>query len=331
VIANWLEALQTTNFKEGVEPDVVSKWLVITRASVIPMTFFSACIGGLLAVPSGHASLGLWALCALGLVIAHATNNMVNDYYDTESGVDTPDYARAQYAPHPLLSGMITKRGLLTAIAIANVIDVAIALVLTYYRGWPVAAFAISGFAISLFYVAPPLQLKHRGLGEPSVFVVWGPLMIAGTYFVTTGTLPGWVWWASIPYGLLVMTVLFGKHIDKYDADKGKNIHTLPVLMGTDSARLATQLMIVGFYGVVLWQVGTGVLGVWTLAVLLSLPRAWQILQIFGNPRPSEPPPNYPVWPLWYVAAAFSLTRLTGALFAAGLLVNAFIPWYLSA
>jgi 1,4-dihydroxy-2-naphthoate octaprenyltransferase len=270
-------------------------------------------------------------LCALGLVIAHATNNMVNDYYDTESGVDTPDYARAQYAPHPLLSGMITKRGLLTAIAIANVIDVAIALVLTYYRGWPVAAFAISGFAISLFYVAPPLQLKHRGLGEPSVFVVWGPLMIAGTYFVTTGTLPGWVWWASIPYGLLVMTVLFGKHIDKYDADKGKNIHTLPVLMGTDSARLATQLMIVGFYGVVLWQVGTGVLGVWTLAVLLSLPRAWQILQIFGNPRPSEPPPNYPVWPLWYVAAAFSLTRLTGALFAAGLLVNAFIPWYLSA
>ena len=144
VIAAWIVALQTTNFKEGVEPDTVSKWLVITRASVIPMTFFSACIGGLLAVPSGQANFGLWFLCMLGLVIAHAVNNMVNDYYDHKSGVDTPDYTRAQYAPHPILSGMISTRGLLIAIAIANLIDIAIAGTLTWARGYMAAAFAIA-------------------------------------------------------------------------------------------------------------------------------------------------------------------------------------------
>jgi len=326
VIANWIEALQTTNFKEGVEPDPVSKWLVITRASVIPMTFFSACIGGLLAVPSGQANFGLWFLCMLGLVIAHAVNNMVNDYYDHKSGVDTPDYARAQYAPHPILSGMISKRGLLIAIAIANLIDIAIAGTLTWARGYMAAAFAIAGFGISFFYVAPPLRLKHHGLGEPSVFIVWGPLMIAGTYFITTGLNPAWVWWASIPYGLLVMTVLFGKHIDKIEADTAKNIHTLPVLLGESAARRATQIMILGFYAVVVAQVAMGVLGVWTLAVLLSLPRAFQILKLFNSPRPSAPPDRWPVWPLWFVALAFGLTRQTGALFAAGLLVNAFFP-----
>jgi 1,4-dihydroxy-2-naphthoate octaprenyltransferase len=57
-------------------------------------------------------------------------------------------------------------------------------------RGWPVAAFALAGLFISVFYVAPPLKLKHHGLGEPGVFVVWGPLMIGGTYYVTAGTLP---------------------------------------------------------------------------------------------------------------------------------------------
>ncbi len=329
VIANWLEAMQTTNFREGSEPDLISRWLVITRASVIPMTFFAACIGGLLAVPSGQADPGLWALCALGVVIAHAANNMVNDYFDTQSGVDTPDYARAQYAPHPLLTGMISKRGLLLAIAIANLVGVVIAGYLTFARGFGAAAFAIAGFAISLFYVAPPLRLKHHGLGEPSVFVVWGPLMIAGTYFVTTGLNPAWVWWASIPYGLIVMTVLFGKHIDKIEADTAKNIHTVPVLLGEKNARRATQAMIAGFYAIVALEVALGVLPIWTLAVLLSLPRARRIFMIYSLPRPEEPPPNYPVWPLWFVAAAFSLTRQTGALFAAGLLVNAFIPLWL--
>lgn len=329
VIANWIEALQTTNLREGAEPDLISRWLIITRASVIPMTFFSACIGGLLAAGSGTADPVLWALCALGLVIAHAVNNMTNDYFDTASGVDTPDYARAQYAPHPLLSGMIGKRELLVAIAIANAVDVAIAGYLTWARGWGAAAFALAGFAVSYFYVAPPLRLKHHGLGEVSVFVVWGPLMIAGTYFVTAGALPGWVWWASLPYGLLVMTVLFGKHIDKHDADAAKGIHTLPVLLGAGRARAATRAMIYGFYVLVAALIATGVLGVWTAIVALSLPRARQVLGVFAKPPPSRPPRNYPVWPLWYVSAAFVLTRLAGGWLAVGLLANAFLPFHL--
>ncbi len=326
VISNWIEALQTTNLREGVEPDPVSRWLLITRASVIPMTFFSAAIGGLLALPSGQASLGLWALCTLGLVLAHAANNMLNDYFDLESGVDTPDYARAQYAPHPILSGMISKRGLVRAILLVNALDLALGAVLVWARGWTTLAFALAGFGISFFYVAPPLRLKHHGLGEPSVFLVWGPLMIAGTYFVTTGENPLWVWTASIPYGLLVMTVLFGKHIDKYDSDRDKGIHTLPVLLGPRRARRVAQGLMLAFYAAVVLQVLSGLLGVWTLAVLASLPRAIQVLGIYSRPRPAQPPQNYPVWPLWYVSAAFVLTRQAGALFALGLVANAFWP-----
>ena len=93
---------------------------------------------------------------------------------------------------------------------------------------------------------------------------------------------------------------------------------------------IGTQAMIIGFYLAVIALVGLGTLGVWTLAVLFSLPRAYQVLKIFGKPRPSSPPEGYPVWPLWYVAAAFSLTRHTGALFAMGLLVNALVPVSLS-
>jgi len=329
VISNWLDALQTTNLPSGVEPDPVSRWLLITRASVIPMTLIAAAIGGLLALPGGNASVSLWLLCTLGLVLAHASNNMINDYFDLEEGVDTPDSARAQYAPHPILSGMISRRGLVRAILLVNALDLALAAVLIWARGWTVLAFALAGFAISIFYVAPPLRLKHRGLGEPSVFVVWGPLMIAGSYFVTTGENPLWVWNASLPYGLLVMTVLFGKHIDKCDADAARGVHTLPVLLGATRARRVAQALMLGFYAIVVLHVLTGVLGVWTLAVLASLPRAVRVLGLFGKPRPEQPPENYPVWPLWYVSLAFLLTRQAGALFVLGLVANAVWPVYL--
>ena len=101
---------------------------------------------------------------------------------------------------------------------------------------------------MSVFYVAPPLRLKHHGLGEPGVALVWGPLMIGGTYFVTTGEAPAWVFAASLPYAILVTTVLFGKHVDKHDSDKAKGIRTLPVILGKQRALAWTRAMMVAFF-----------------------------------------------------------------------------------
>src|SRR5438094_217442 len=109
------------------------------------------------------------------------------------------------------------------------------------------AAFALGGLFVSVFYVAPPIRLKWHGLGEPGVFVVWGPLMVVGTFFVATGQIPGWVWIASLPYAILVTTVLFGKHIDKIEADKRKGVRTMPVILGERRARLVVQGLMIAF------------------------------------------------------------------------------------
>ena len=216
-VTTWRYVMNHANMPAGVEMDSVSKWLIVTRAAVFTMTATSGIIGGLLAIGTAGASVNYWylALSVIGLVIAHAANNMINDYFDLEGGVDTDEYVRALYAPHPILSGWLSKAQLRNAILLMQAFDLAILLVLVWARGPWVAAFAFGGLFISVFYVAPPIKLKHHGLGEPGVFIVWGPLMIAGTYFVATGTLPGWVWVDSLPYAILVTTVLFGKHIDK--------------------------------------------------------------------------------------------------------------------
>jgi 1,4-dihydroxy-2-naphthoate polyprenyltransferase len=329
-LQNWGEILRTQNLSSDRRMDAVSRWLLITRASVFPMTILSGLIGGLLAARVPGAHWGDFALALVGLVAAHAANNMINDYFDLEGGVDVEGYVRTQYAPHPVLSGLVSKRGLVGAIALVNLFDLAILVHLALARGWPVVGFALLGLFISVFYVAPPLKLKHHGLGEPGVFIVWGPLMIGGTYYVTTGTLEPWVVVASLPYALLVMTVLMGKHVDKHDADAAKGIRTLPVVLGKERGRFLTQLLMVAFFALVACLVLVGTLGVWTLLVGLALPRLRDTWRVYSRPPPEQAPPGYPLWPLWYVAWAFRLTRSAGAYLVLGLALDAIWPLHLA-
>lgn len=328
LLANWREVIATANLSDEKKMDSVSKWLMITRASVFSMTATSGLIGGLLAAASvEYPNWRHFGLALIGLLLAHAANNMINDYFDLEGGVDTDEYARAQYAPHPILSGMISKRGLLLAIGTLTLIDGLIMLYFYFTSGATVLIFALVGFFISVFYVAPPIRLKHIGLGEAGVFLVWGPLMIGGTYYVTAGELPpAGVWLACVPYALVVTTVLIGKHIDKIQADRDKQIRTLPVLIGESPAVRLNMLLMVAYYLIVTSLVIVGILGNWVLLVFLSIPRLVQVIKIYRAPRPQEPPLDYPVWPLWYVSAAFFHNKLAGGLFVVGLFLNLILP-----
>ena len=323
LIDNWRSILAQGNLPKGRAIDGVSRGLLITRACVFSMTIPSALFGGLLAAASATApNWGYFALALVGLVLAHAANNMINDYFDTAGGVDTSEYTRALYAPHPLLSGLISKRGLVASIAVVNLVDLVILLALVSARGWPVAAFALAGLFISVFYVAPPLKLKHHGLGEPGVFVVWGPLMIGGTYYVTAGSIPPWVWVATLPYAISVTTVLIGKHVDKYEQDSARGIHTLPVLLGRQVSLRLNQALMIAFYPIVVGLVAAGCLGWGVLLSLGALPRLVRVLKAYNEPKPAAPPPGYRIWPLWYVALAFHHNKLAGGLFVLGLVVN---------
>jgi 1,4-dihydroxy-2-naphthoate octaprenyltransferase len=332
--STWRYLMNHTTLPEGVPMDAVSKWLIVTRATVFSMTATSGLIGGLLAIGTPGLAVNYWylALSVIGLVIAHASNNMINDYFDVEGGVDVDEYYRALYAPHPILSGWLSKAQLRNAILLMNLLDLAILVFLVSVRGPWVAAFALGGLFISVFYVAPPIRLKHHGLGEPGVFVVWGPLMIAGTFFVATGTLPAWVWIASLPYAVLVTTVLFGKHIDKISADTAKGIRTLPVILGEARARVVAQALMIAFYPIVIVSALVGWIGPFVMLVVLGIPLLVIVLRQFSAPRPESAPPGYVGWPIWFVGGAFLHTRRAGALLILGLLLNAILsavrlPW----
>lgn len=316
-------ALRTTNPPPDGRIDFVTRWLVVPRAAVLPMTLFAGLVAALLAIGEPGLDWRWLTLAIVGIVLAHIANNLMNDLYDTSTGLDEATYPRALYAPHPVLSGLVSKRTLVLSILAVNVADLAILVVLTWARGWPVLVFGLAGFVLSVAYTAPPLRLKKRGLGEPDVLIVWGPLMVCGTYYSAVGSV-GWdIVLASIPYGLLCTTVLMGKHTDKIPYDEPRGIRTLPVMLGAARARTATLAMLVGFYVLVAVAVAVGAMPWPALLVLLALPRLVKLWPYFRRPPPDEPPPNFPVWPLWYAALAWVHVRLAGALLVVGLAIGA--------
>jgi 1,4-dihydroxy-2-naphthoate octaprenyltransferase len=321
-LAAWREVLRTTNPPSG-RVDAVSKWLVLTRAAVLPMTLTAGAVAGLLAVHRRGFNSGWLALAIAGITLAHVANNLMNDLFDVEVGSDTASYPRALYAPHPILSGMISRRGLATAALGVNLVDLGVLLALTAVRGWPILVFALGGFLLSVAYTAPPLRLKKRGLGEPDVLVVWGPLMVGGTYFAAVGNIPWQVIAASIPYGLLCTAVLMGKHIDKIPFDEPIGIRTLPVVMGERRARIATRWLMVAFYLSLVGCVAVRALPWPALLAFGAVPALARSWRPFGEPRPAQPPAGFPIWPLWFAAVAFVHTRRAGALLVLGLAVAA--------
>ncbi len=150
--------------------------------------------------------------------------------------------------------------------------------------------------------------------------------MIGGTYFVATGTLPGWVWVASLPYAILVTTVLFGKHIDKIEPDSKMGIRTLPVILGETRARWVARALMIAFYPIVIGSALIGWIGPFVMLVVLGIPMLLQVLRQFSVPRPESPPQSYVGWPLWFVGGAFIHTRRAGGLLILGLLLNAILP-----
>jgi len=326
-LAMWWKALTIMPRMDRAEwdaLDIVSRWLVATRSAVIVMTFVSSAFAGLLALKAGRFDLGLFILVTLGLCLAHATNNLINDLTDYWKGVDEDNYFRTQYGPQTVQEGFLSPARLGLYAALTGAAALLVGLWLVWWRGEIVLWLLASGAFFVLFYTFP---LKYIGMGEPAVLVVWGPLMVGGAYYVITGNWSNEVAAASLVYALGPTAVLFGKHIDKLEADEGKKIRTLPVLLGESLSRQAVKAM---FVVQVLLLIALVLWGFFTPAVLLTLlavPGLRRVWQVYAAPRPASPPPELPdgVWPMWFVAMAFSYNRRFGAFFLLGLIADLLI------
>ncbi|HQT91493.1 MAG TPA: prenyltransferase [Candidatus Kryptobacter bacterium] len=303
--------------------DPISRWLYASRSIILVISAQAAIIAGLLAVRTGPVSWLYFILLLVGLVVAHAISNLSNDYFGFHRGHDTPESPRMRYTLHPLASNMMNAASLKRGIWLLIVVGVLIAVFFAVARGPVAAIIAALGLGILYWYDGAPRDLKSIGFGELATLVVWGPLMIGGGYFCLTGKLSTPAFLASIPYGLGVMSILVGKHIDQMEFDVTQNQRTLPIVLGEKRARLFNQVSIFLMYFVVLVLVVLRYITPFALLVFLNFPRGWKAMGVFSNPRPDAPPEGYIGWPLWYHRFSLVHNKRFGWLYIIGLALGA--------
>jgi 1,4-dihydroxy-2-naphthoate octaprenyltransferase len=321
----WAKAFK--GFYDANDPiarqDFVARLLFSSRSLILVISAQAAAIAGLLAYID-HAFDPLnFILILVAFVAIHAASNLMNDYFGFIKGHDTEDSPRRRYTLHPIADNILTANEIKLTIIVLLAVDLVIGCYFFLVRGFFVVLLAVVGAVMLLLYDAAQRPLKSIGLGEFASFVVWGPLMIFGGYFIIAGRFSVDAFLVSLPYGLGVMSILVGKHIDQeaYDAEKG--IHTLPVMLGEARARTLAIVSIVLMYAFTVVSIVYGAMAITALLVVLNYKRFTGAIRVLSKERPSGPPKGYVGWPLWYHRQCLTHSKGFGWLYIIALLVAA--------
>lgn len=259
--------------------NLYQKWFLASRPWSFTMTAISVGVGGALAAIDGPFSWPLFVLSVAGAVCMHAAANLFNDYYDVKHGVDTVAAATAQYRPHPLVQGLLPPRQVFVAASALLGVGVLIGLYLTLHCGWAVFWIGLAGSLAAVAYTAPPMKYKYFALGEVSVFLMWGPLMVEGAYCVQRQALSPRALLISIPFGVLVALVLLANNIRDIDHDRSRHIRTLASVLGPRYGMYLYLLFMAAAFACIPLFIVLDVLPVWGIAIFLALPIALRLLR----------------------------------------------------
>lgn len=253
------------------------KWLLVIRVPFLLLPVVLAFLGASIAWYYGAFHLGHALLAFLGLLLAHISVNVFNEYFDFRSGVDlktqrTPFSGGSGAIPLGLISpGQALWLGLGTFLAI-----VAIGIYFTVVTGWLLLPLLLVAAVCITIYT--PFILK-MDWPEWAPAVGLGALPVLGAYFVQTGdyTVPAIV--ASIPSGILVHNLLLLNEFPDVEADATVNRKTLPIAIGKRKASVVYSVLMGMVY---LWIVGgviTGWMPPFSVIALLTLPFAVKAIQ----------------------------------------------------
>jgi 1,4-dihydroxy-2-naphthoate octaprenyltransferase len=263
-------------------------WFLATRPWSFTMTAISVGVGGAVAALDGAFDVWLFLLTLVGAVCVHGATNLINDYFDYKSGVDRPGAPTTLYRPHPLVEELIFPQTVLTISLILYAIAAMIGLELIRLKGAGLLWFILVGAIASFFYTAGPIKYKYLALGELAVFLMWGPVIVGGTYFVQRGSLSLDAVLISVPFGLLVALVLLANNLRDIDYDRSAGIATLGTLLGQQKTRVLYQGLILLAYLATALLIALKILSPWGLLVFFSAPVAFRLIRTLQREIPND-------------------------------------------
>lgn len=257
-------------------PIVKSGWLGARvramRAFSLPVSVVPSLVAMAVVLPAGHWRWDVVVAYAVAAGFLQAAGNCMNDYFDYRFGLDQVydgrpglTIARGEMTPGQVLAESLVLLGA----------TMPMAAYLAWQCGPTVLAFGAVGIVSLYIYTGPPFRLKYVALGEPLIFLAFGPALMLGAAYAQTGRIETAALLASVPIGFMTVAILLGNNIRDREEDGAMKIRTLASFAGGRPARAIWILLVLGFFA------GFPILAVFGLApkVLFAMPLALALIR----------------------------------------------------
>jgi 1,4-dihydroxy-2-naphthoate octaprenyltransferase len=251
---------------------IMKKWLMIIRAPFLPLSIVLAFLGASIAWYNGNFSWGYAVLAGFGILMAHISVDVLNEYFDYKNGIDlNTERTMFNGGSGALPEGLLTEKQALWLGIGSFIVIIPIGVFFVLKTGWALLPLLLVAAVCILIY--SPIILKIRwpewapGLGM-------GALPVLGAFFVQTGQYTGPAVIASVPSFILVHNLLLLNEFPDVNADAGAGRKTTPIAFGMNNAAKFYSVMTALVYVWIIAFVIAGQMPVITLIGLLTLPMA---------------------------------------------------------
>jgi 1,4-dihydroxy-2-naphthoate octaprenyltransferase len=287
-------------------------WVVAARPRTLPAAVAPVVVGTALAASEGVFRPLVLVAALVGSVFIQIGTNLSNDYSDARRGADTED----RLGPVRVTSGgLLPPRRVLVGTYVAFGVAAAAGVYLVVAAGWQLLVVGAVSILAGVLYTGGPRPYGYEGLGELFVFLFFGVVAVAGSYFAQTRHLSGEAFALSVPVGLLAAGILLVNNVRDIETDRRAGKRTLAVKLGRErAARLYAAALVAAFLVPVALWLG-GAFSAWILLPLAAAPLAVPVTRTVVT-RTDGPSLNAAL------GQTGGLLALVSALLAVGVLVS---------
>jgi 1,4-dihydroxy-2-naphthoate octaprenyltransferase len=258
-------------------PSSVRIWVMAARIRTLPAAVAPVLVGTSLALGAGHFKALAFVAALLGAIFIQVGTNLSNDYSDARRGADTED----RLGPVRVTAGgLVPPRQVLVATYVTFGLAVLCGVYLVYVAGWELIAVGAASILAGVLYTGGPRPYGYEGLGEVFVFLFFGIVAVAGSYYVQTRALPWQAFVCAVPVGLLASAILVVNNVRDVDTDRRAGKRTLAVRLGRERTRnlYAAMLALAFLCAPLPWLLGS--MTAWLLLCWGALPLAVSVARV---------------------------------------------------
>jgi 1,4-dihydroxy-2-naphthoate octaprenyltransferase len=285
-------------------------WLLAARPRTLPAAVAPVLVGSSLAATADDFTVLPFLAALIGSVFIQIGTNLSNDYSDARRGADTEE----RLGPVRVTAGgLMPPKRVLVGTYVAFGIAVAAGLYLAAVAGWELLVVGAASILAGVLYTGGPRPYGYEGLGELFVFVFFGLVAVAGSYYVQTEELIWEAFALAVPVGLLASAILVVNNVRDIDTDRRAGKRTLAVKLGRDRARLLYTAMVIAAFAAPPATWAFGGLSAWLLLTLAAIPLAPPLIETVSS-RTDGPALNGALAGTGRLLAIFSLLLSAGVL-----------------